>query len=74
MQFNDAVTVLFMSHTTVAALVGLILDSSITRESDCVGKDSGRNWWDKFKLYGADVRNDEFYALPFGLDRFFPSI
>ncbi|KAK9946381.1 hypothetical protein M0R45_011849 [Rubus argutus] len=71
--FNDVVTVIFMSHTLVAALVALILDCSLFRENDASRKDSGLNWWSKFGVYGSDVRNDEFYALPCRLDKLFPA-
>lgn len=63
-----------MSHTTVAALVAVILDNSLSRENDASRKDSGLNWWEKFSLYRSDVRNDEFYALPCRLDKFFPAL
>ncbi|ONI33394.1 hypothetical protein PRUPE_1G421500 [Prunus persica] len=72
--FEDIVNVIFMSHTTVAALVGVILDNSLSRENDASRKDSGLNWWEKFSLYRSDVRNDEFYALPCRLDKFFPAL
>ncbi|XP_004292763.1 PREDICTED: putative nucleobase-ascorbate transporter 10 [Fragaria vesca subsp. vesca] len=71
--FNDVVTVTFMSHTLVAALVALIFDCSLSRENDATRKDSGLNWWAKFGVYGSDVRNDEFYALPCSLDKLFPA-
>ncbi|XP_050366849.1 putative nucleobase-ascorbate transporter 10 [Argentina anserina] len=71
--FNDVVTVIFMSHTLVASLVALILDCSLSREDDASRKDSGLNWWAKFGVYGSDVRNDEFYALPCNLDKLFPA-
>ncbi|KAM1527202.1 hypothetical protein ACFX1Z_016724 [Malus domestica] len=70
---EDMVNVIFMSHTTVAALVALILDCSLSRDNDAARKDSSLNWWEKFGLYGSDVRNDEFYKLPCRLDKFFPS-
>ncbi|KAM1088820.1 hypothetical protein ACFX19_016884 [Malus domestica] len=70
---EDTVNVIFMSHTTVAALVALILDCSLSRDNDAARKDSSLNWWEKFGLYGSDVRNDEFYKLPCRLDKFFPS-
>ncbi|XP_021832620.1 putative nucleobase-ascorbate transporter 10 [Prunus avium] len=72
--FEDIVNVIFMSHTTVAALVAVILDNSLSRENDASRKDSGLNWWEKFRLYRSDVRNDEFYALPCRLDKFFPAL
>jgi hypothetical protein len=50
-QFGDIVTVIFMSHTTVAAIVALILDCSLSRETDSSRKDSGLNWWEKFSIH-----------------------
>ncbi|XP_061372002.1 putative nucleobase-ascorbate transporter 10 [Gastrolobium bilobum] len=72
--FNDIVTVIFASHTTVAALVAFILDITLSREDDAARKDSGLQWWEKFSLYNSDVRNDEFYALPCRLNELFPSL
>ncbi|PON91140.1 Xanthine/uracil/vitamin C permease [Trema orientale] len=72
--FNDIVSVIFISHATVAGLVALILDCSLSRENDSTRKDSGLHWWEKFSLYGSDVRNDEFYALPCRLDKLFPAL
>ncbi|KAK7283245.1 hypothetical protein RIF29_12641 [Crotalaria pallida] len=71
---NDMVTVFFMSHTTVAALVAFILDLTLSREDDAARNDSGLQWWEKFTLYNADVRNNEFYALPCRLDELFPAL
>lgn len=74
MQFEDVLTVIFMSHTTVAAVVAMVLDSTLFLENDSNRKDSGLHWWKKFSLYGSDLRNDEFYALPCRLNKFFPSL
>ncbi|MED6164031.1 N-acetyltransferase 10 [Stylosanthes scabra] len=71
--FNDIVTVIFMSHTTVAGLVALIMDLTLARENDDGRKDSGMQWWERFTMYNKDVRNNEFYALPCSLDDFFPA-
>ncbi|KAL2574724.1 hypothetical protein AAZV13_17G203900 [Glycine max] len=59
--FNDVVTVIFMSHTTVAALVAFILDAHCP-------------WWERFGLYSSYVKNDEFYSLPCKLDKLFPPV
>ncbi|KAK8513372.1 hypothetical protein V6N12_052564 [Hibiscus sabdariffa] len=72
--FSDIILVIFMSHTTVAALVALFFDLTLSRENDETRKDIGLNWWERFSLYKSDVRNDEFYALPFRLNKFFPAI
>lgn len=74
MQFNDIVTVMFMSHTTVASLVAFVLDVTLSREDDEAKNDSGLKWWERFSLYNADVRNNEFYSLPCRLDNLFPAL
>ena len=73
-QFNDIVTVIFMSHTTVAASVAFILDITLSCEDDAARKDSGLQWWERFSLFNADVRNNEFYSLPCRLDELFPAL
>lgn len=73
MQFRDICTVILTSHTTVAGLVALLLDLSLSRENDSTKNDSGLHWWEKFSIYNLDVRNDEFYGLPCRLDKLFPS-
>ncbi|OAP15797.1 hypothetical protein AXX17_AT1G59190 [Arabidopsis thaliana] len=70
---EDMIRVIFMSHTTVAAIIAIVLDCTLCRDSDEAKKDCGMKWWDKFRLYNLDVRNDEFYGLPCRLNKFFPS-
>uniref|UniRef100_A0A5B6YL66 Putative nucleobase-ascorbate transporter 10 n=1 Tax=Davidia involucrata TaxID=16924 RepID=A0A5B6YL66_DAVIN len=72
--FNDIMSVIFMSHATVAAIVALFLDCTLSRGNDETRKDSGSHWWDKFVMYDTDVRSDEFYALPCKLNKFFPPL
>ncbi|KAJ0253207.1 hypothetical protein HA466_0122710 [Hirschfeldia incana] len=70
---EDVIRVIFMSHTTVAGMIAIVLDCTLSRESDEAKKDCGLKWWEKFRLYNLDVRNDEFYGLPCCLNKFFPS-
>ncbi|CAH2044416.1 unnamed protein product, partial [Thlaspi arvense] len=70
---EDVIRVIFMSHATVAGIIALVLDCTLCRESEEAKKDCGLNWWEKFRLYNLDVRNDEFYGLPCCLNKFFPS-
>ncbi|XP_010490150.1 PREDICTED: putative nucleobase-ascorbate transporter 10 [Camelina sativa] len=70
---EDVIRVIFMSHTTVAAIIAIVLDCTLSRETDEAKKDCGLKWWEKFRLYNLDVRNDEFYGLPCSLNKFFPS-
>lgn len=72
-QFEDVIRVIFMSHTTVAGMIAIVLDCTLSRENDEAKKDCGLKWWEKFRLYNLDVRNDEFYGLPCCLNKFFPS-
>ncbi|KAL2346486.1 hypothetical protein Fmac_000486 [Flemingia macrophylla] len=71
--FNDVISVIFMSHTTVAALVAFVLDITLSRDDDEARKDCGLPWWEKFSVYSEDHRNDEFYKLPWKLNVFFPA-
>ncbi|CAK9143575.1 unnamed protein product [Ilex paraguariensis] len=72
--FNDIISVIFMSHATVAAVVALLLDCTLPHGDDEHHKDSGLHWWEKFVLYTKDVRSDEFYRLPCKLNKLFPSL
>ncbi|KAK3029778.1 hypothetical protein RJ639_038220 [Escallonia herrerae] len=72
--FNDIVSVIFMSHATVAGGIALLLDRTLPRGNDEHRKDSGSHWWAKFVVYKADVRSDEFYKLPCKLNKLFPPL
>lgn len=74
LQFNDMVNVIFMSHVMVAVMVAMILDCTLSRKEEATRKDRGSHWWEKFKSYSSDVRSDEFYSLPFKLNKFFPAL
>jgi nucleobase transporter 1/2 len=39
-----------------------------------VRRDRGYHWWDKFRSFKTDSRSEEFYSLPFNLNKFFPSV
>ncbi|KAL0439148.1 UNVERIFIED_CONTAM: Nucleobase-ascorbate transporter 6, partial [Sesamum latifolium] len=71
--FNDIMSVVFMSHATVAGVIALVLDRALDYGTDETRKDNGSYWWEKFVVYGKDVRSDEFYKLPGRLNRCFPS-
>ncbi|XP_052179413.1 nucleobase-ascorbate transporter 4 [Diospyros lotus] len=72
--FNEIMQVIFTSPATVAAIVGVFLDSTIARRHSLTRVDSGRHWWEKFRYFDKDPRSEEFYALPWGLSRHFPSV
>jgi hypothetical protein len=73
-QFNDMINVPFSSKPFVAALVAFFLDNTIHRRDGVVRRDRGYHWWDKFRSFKTDSRSEEFYSLPFNLNKFFPSV
>ncbi|XP_074572611.1 nucleobase-ascorbate transporter 6-like [Curcuma longa] len=72
--FNDIVNVIFSSKPFVAGLVAYFLDNTLHRHDSNARKDRGDHWWHKFRSYKGDPRTDEFYKLPFNLNKFFPSV
>ncbi|KAK1316898.1 Nucleobase-ascorbate transporter 7 [Acorus calamus] len=71
--FNDIVSVIFSSPVVVAAMVAYFLDCTLHHGDSEVRKDSGRHWWEKFRSYRTDPRSQEFYSLPYNLNKYFPS-
>ncbi|GJW79061.1 putative nucleobase-ascorbate transporter 10 [Tanacetum coccineum] len=67
--FDNMVSVVLMSHASVAVMIAMILDCTLGRENN----ENGKDWWEKFAMYGKDVRTDEFYKLPWKLNKFFPA-
>uniref|UniRef100_A0A0E0NZW6 Uncharacterized protein n=1 Tax=Oryza rufipogon TaxID=4529 RepID=A0A0E0NZW6_ORYRU len=72
-KFNVIVNVIFSSPATVAAILAYLLDCTHTYWDGPVWKDRGFHWWEKFKSYRHDPRSEEFYSLPYGLSKYFPS-
>lgn len=70
LQFNAFLNTIFMSPPTVALIVAVFLDNTIDVEKSKV--DRGMPWWVKFRTFRGDNRNEEFYTLPFNLNRYFP--
>ncbi|KAL9145049.1 hypothetical protein ABFS82_13G013700 [Erythranthe guttata] len=68
--FNAFLNTIFMSPPTIALIVAVILDNTLDVEKS--KKDRGMPWWVKFRTFKGDNRNEEFYTLPFNLNRFFP--
>jgi len=66
--------VIFTSPATVAAIVSVFLDRTLGYNDKDVRVDGGRHWWGKFKYFERDARSAEFYALPYGLSKYFPSV
>lgn len=73
-QFNDMINVPFTSKPFVAGLVAYILDNTLQIKESAVRKDRGNHWWEKFRSFKKDARSQEFYSLPFNLNKFFPSV
>ncbi|OAY81139.1 Nucleobase-ascorbate transporter LPE1, partial [Ananas comosus] len=72
--FNDVVNVIFSSPATVAAIIAYLLDWTHLYWEPSVRRDSGWHWWEKFRYYSTDTRSEEFYSLPYGLSKYFPSL
>ncbi|GFY88942.1 Xanthine/uracil permease family protein [Actinidia rufa] len=68
--FNDFINTIFFSSPTVALIVAVFLDNTLDLKESA--RDRGMPWWAKFRTFKGDSRNEEFYTLPFNLNRFFP--
>ncbi|XP_041003050.1 nucleobase-ascorbate transporter 1-like isoform X1 [Juglans microcarpa x Juglans regia] len=68
--FNAFINTVFSSPPTVGLIVAVFLDNTL--EVDKSKTDRGMTWWGKFRSFRGDNRNEEFYTLPFNLNRFFP--
>ncbi|KAI4298156.1 hypothetical protein L6164_031749 [Bauhinia variegata] len=68
--FNDFLNTIFFSSPTVALMVAVLLDNTLEYKDS--GKERGMPWWAKFRTFKGDSRNEEFYTLPFNLNRWFP--
>ncbi|KAJ8461729.1 hypothetical protein OPV22_034655 [Ensete ventricosum] len=69
--FNDIVNVIFSSEALVAGVVAYFLDNTLQLHESSTRKDRGYHFWDKFRTFKKDPRSEEFYSLPFKLNRFF---
>ncbi|XP_073128528.1 nucleobase-ascorbate transporter 6 [Henckelia pumila] len=72
--FNDMVSVPFSSEAFVASILAYFLDATLHKPDSQVRKDRGKHWWDKFRTFKTDTRSEEFYSLPFNLNKYFPSV
>ncbi|KAL8192158.1 hypothetical protein R6Q57_028020 [Mikania cordata] len=70
MQFNAFFNTIFFTSPMVTLMVVVFLDNTLELKDDA--KDRGMPWWAKFRTFKGDSQNEEFYTLPFNLDRFFP--
>uniref|UniRef100_A0A803MBY5 Nucleobase-ascorbate transporter 6 n=1 Tax=Chenopodium quinoa TaxID=63459 RepID=A0A803MBY5_CHEQI len=72
--FNDMVNVPFSSEPFVAGVLAYFLDVTLRKKDSGTRKDRGSHWWDRFRSFKGDTRSEEFYSLPFNLNKFFPSV
>nr|KYP46752.1 Nucleobase-ascorbate transporter 7 [Cajanus cajan] len=72
--FNDMINVAFSSKAFVAGSLALFLDATLYKKDSQTRKDTGMHWWDRFSSFKTDTRSEEFYSLPFNLNKFFPSV
>ncbi|KAF9610132.1 hypothetical protein IFM89_019997 [Coptis chinensis] len=68
--FNAFLNTIFSSPPTVGLIVAVVLDNTLEVEKS--KKDRGMPWWAKFRTSRGDNRNEEFYSLPFNLNRWCP--
>ncbi|KAI3464052.1 hypothetical protein Pfo_020715 [Paulownia fortunei] len=71
--FNDIISVPFSSEAFVAGILAYFLDNTLHKDSQ-IRRDRGKHWWDKFRSFKTDIRSEEFYSLPFNLNKYFPSV
>ncbi|CAM8878654.1 unnamed protein product [Rhodiola kirilowii] len=72
--FNDMINVPFSSEAFVAGLLAYTLDVTLDKKDNATRKDRGMHFWEKFRSFKTDARSEEFYSLPFNLNKFFPSV
>ncbi|XP_022885310.1 nucleobase-ascorbate transporter 6-like [Olea europaea var. sylvestris] len=72
--FNDIINVPFSSEAFVAGILAYFLDNTLDKKDPQVRNDRGRHWWDRFHSFKSDARSEEFYSLPFNLNKYFPSV
>ncbi|GAB2280417.1 Nucleobase-ascorbate transporter 7 [Dionaea muscipula] len=72
--FNDMVNVPLTSEPFVAGVLALVLDITLHHKDNTTRKDRGMLWFDRFRSFKTDTRSEEFYSLPFNLNKFFPSV
>ncbi|KAG5526299.1 hypothetical protein RHGRI_032548 [Rhododendron griersonianum] len=74
-EFNTIVEIIFTSPATVAVLITVFLDCTIrTSRTDSGIFDNGRHWWERFRDFEKHPMSREFYYLPSGLTKYFPSV
>uniref|UniRef100_A0A0E0P3A4 Nucleobase-ascorbate transporter 6 n=1 Tax=Oryza rufipogon TaxID=4529 RepID=A0A0E0P3A4_ORYRU len=67
--FNDMINVVFSSKAFVGGAVAYLLDNTLQRHDSTARKDRGHHFWDRFRSFRTDPRSEEFYSLPFNLNK-----
>ncbi|KAJ7298453.1 hypothetical protein O6H91_16G058700 [Diphasiastrum complanatum] len=68
--FNDILNTIFSSNAVVAFIVAVFLDNTLIDRA--TKKDRGMTWWRRFHKWRGSPTNEEFYKLPFNLNKYFP--
>lgn len=68
------INVPFSSEAFVAGILAFFLDVTLSSKDSETRKDRGMFWWDRFRSFKLDTRSEEFYSLPFHLNKYFPSM
>ncbi|KAJ7542054.1 hypothetical protein O6H91_10G087500 [Diphasiastrum complanatum] len=66
--FNNILNTLFSSYAMVGFLIAIVLDITLKGNP----KDRGHGWWRKYHTWRNSPTNEEFYRLPYSLNRYFP--
>ncbi|KAK8714505.1 hypothetical protein V6N13_149695 [Hibiscus sabdariffa] len=62
----------FSSEAFVVGLLATFLDVTLHGKDNTTRNDRGMHWWDKFRSFKTDTRSEEFYSLPFNLNKVLP--
>ncbi|XP_024524652.1 nucleobase-ascorbate transporter 1 [Selaginella moellendorffii] len=66
--FNDILNTIFSSNAMVGFILVVILDNALKTHK----KNRGYGWWKKYHKWKTSATNEEFYKLPFNLNKYFP--
>ncbi|KAK8526484.1 hypothetical protein V6N11_075679 [Hibiscus sabdariffa] len=72
--FNDMINVPFSNEAFVAGSLAMFLDCMLQGKDNTRRKDCGMHFWEKYRSFKSNARSEEFYSLPFNLNKFFPSV
>ncbi|KAJ7544547.1 hypothetical protein O6H91_09G082200 [Diphasiastrum complanatum] len=75
--FDDILNTIFSSNAVVGFILAIALDNTMKGDDhnmkrDAADKDRGLGWWRKYHKWKDSPTNEEFYKLPFNLNKYFP--